>query len=431
MPETSQFILNIVSANCSTTATISGTSAIYLINDIANLFEHETTPNGNVAINALQTVTQEFLDNLNLLVDKYQDSNKLIFRLRDFFRNLQLNEAFYIIPGEQPKELLDRLTDSLIVQNDPDPEHALRDLLEIKNQIKNRYNIYSYDHRRTVYIGEPDKNRRICRYCRQSIPATTFRQKAHTISESLGNKTIFTNTECDQCNNRYGSGIEKEFAEYLELFRALYAIRGKNGVISPHDGNYTVDHPAEKHITIGVTLSDEEIEAQDKKLHESPDVIELPITTGHSFIPQNIYKALCKYILGILPDSTMAEFRSTVEWIDGSLSFAALPRIAFMFPTGFRLEQPRLTALVKHCADENLPKCLGIVEVADLAFAFIVPVSGDTVDYTDSNLMLHLADSIPPFNFTRGWQHLDFSSTTPKELRHKLRFVTTPKPYPR
>lgn len=102
-----------------------------------------------------------------------------------------------------------------------------------------------------------------------------------------------------------------------------------------------------------------------------------------------------------------------------------------MFPTGFRLEQPLLTALVKHCADENLPKCLGIVEVADLAFAFIVPVSDDTVDYTDSNLLLHLADSIPPFDFTQGWQHLDYSSTTPKELRHKLRFVTTPKPYPR
>lgn len=96
-----------------------------------------------------------------------------------------------------------------------------------------------------------------------------------------------------------------------------------------------------------------------------------------------------------------------------------------MFPTGFRLEQPRLTALVKHCADENLPKCLGIVEVADLAFAFIVPVSGDTVDYTDSNLMLHLADSIRPFNFARHWQHLDFSSTTPQALRHTLRFVTT------
>ena len=97
-----------------------------------------------------------------------------------------------------------------------------------------------------------------------------------------------------------------------------------------------------------------------------------------------------------------------------------------MFPTGFRLEQPRLTALVKHGADDSLPKCLGIVEVADLAFAFIVPVSDDTVDYTDSNLMFHLADSIPPFNFTQGWQHLDYSSTAPKELHHKLRFVTTP-----
>ena len=97
-----------------------------------------------------------------------------------------------------------------------------------------------------------------------------------------------------------------------------------------------------------------------------------------------------------------------------------------MFPTGFRLEQPRLTALVKHCAVDSLPKCLGIVEVADFAFAFIVPVSDDTVDYTDSNLLLHLADSIPPFNFTQGWQHLDYSSTAPKALHHKLRFVTTP-----
>ena len=49
-----------------------------------------------------------------------------------------------------------------------------------------------------VVLGE--QNHRLCRFCGQGEPGTSFRHKAHAIPELLGNKSIFTNFECDNCN---------------------------------------------------------------------------------------------------------------------------------------------------------------------------------------------------------------------------------------
>lgn len=44
---------------------------------------------------------------------------------------------------------------------------------------------------------EKDK---ICRFCNIDYKHTKFRKKAHSISESIGNKKVFTLDECDYCN---------------------------------------------------------------------------------------------------------------------------------------------------------------------------------------------------------------------------------------
>ncbi len=49
-----------------------------------------------------------------------------------------------------------------------------------------------------LVLGGTDARR--CRFCDRDSADATFRTAAHAIPELLGNKTLFTLEECDQCN---------------------------------------------------------------------------------------------------------------------------------------------------------------------------------------------------------------------------------------
>src|SRR5262245_16553961 len=61
---------------------------------------------------------------------------------------------------------------------------------------------------------------RVCRFCDQGKPYVTFKKKAHAIPELVGNKTLLTLYECDQCNKRFSS-FEDDFAKMTLGDRSL------------------------------------------------------------------------------------------------------------------------------------------------------------------------------------------------------------------
>ncbi|WP_410170263.1 HNH endonuclease [Agrobacterium tumefaciens] len=67
-----------------------------------------------------------------------------------------------------------------------------------------------------VVLG--DSTTRKCRFCDRAEPEVSFKGVAHAIPESLGNKTIESMYECDDCNSLFGRGIEN--ANPREVWRA-------------------------------------------------------------------------------------------------------------------------------------------------------------------------------------------------------------------
>lgn len=243
------------------------------------------------------------------------------------------------------------------------------------------------------------------------MPEVTFKQKAHTISESLGNKTIITNTECDECNNQFGSGIEKDFANYHQFIRAFYNVQGKAGKAGLGQSNYTVTHQADNSIKIGITLSKDEIAELERHEKSEKNQIMFPLKPGISIMPQNIYKALCKYAIGILPDDILEPLSNTIKWMRGEYMFRVLPNVAYCFPTGFRLKNPRITTFIRHNENGSLPFAIGVVEFTDVAYAFVIPVDSDTVDYSCPDLWQNIYENFPLFDTSKGWVLKDFSDT--------------------
>ena len=90
------------------------------------------------------------------------------------------------------------------------------------------YHSIGYDGSNKVYIGEPNRDIRVCRFCGKSKPKVKFCKKAHALSESLGNKFIINNEECDTCNELFSS-IEQDFYNRHAFHLTCFDVKGKNG----------------------------------------------------------------------------------------------------------------------------------------------------------------------------------------------------------
>jgi hypothetical protein len=104
---------------------------------------------------------------------------------------------------------------------------------------KKRYDVVKRFFIRTGDIEKHlvDGEHKQCRFCgkrdgelnKSKIP-TSFKQKAHVIPESLGNRSLLSNYECDTCNASFGKTIENDFGKWIKPIRTLSMIKGKKGI---------------------------------------------------------------------------------------------------------------------------------------------------------------------------------------------------------
>lgn len=69
-----------------------------------------------------------------------------------------------------------------------------------------------------------------CRFCGKGGEEVTFKKIAHAFPESIGNKTLVSNYECDVCNQYFGNTIENDYAKFFSLYHSIMQIKGKKGL---------------------------------------------------------------------------------------------------------------------------------------------------------------------------------------------------------
>lgn len=167
-----------------------------------------------------------------------------------------------------------------------------------------------------------------CRFCKSSKPS--YRHLAHSIPELLGNKSIFTLDECDDCNAYFGKNIERHLSEFVppSWFTKL---KGKNGYRT-------------KQALGGIKLYNDgsfiNIEYPDHKSNYSKEII--LETKGRFFSGVNVYKAWVKVLVSILPDKYLPDFDDTTKWLLSDDGFEKLNHRPFIV-VGNQLPDFRLT----------------------------------------------------------------------------------------
>lgn len=70
-----------------------------------------------------------------------------------------------------------------------------------------------------------------CRFCHCTHADTTFKKKAHVISETLGNISLISNYECDKCNKLFGLKFEDSFGKFILPQKLISQTFGKKNTM--------------------------------------------------------------------------------------------------------------------------------------------------------------------------------------------------------
>ena len=228
------------------------------------------------------------------------------------------------------------------------------------------YKPHSYSYNDRVRFGPSDRKIRICRYCGRKMPDTTFKNVSHTISKSLGNINFITNDECDECNSRFGLGIEKDFLDYVSVYRSLAA---------QFEGHpyYTTKTDA---FRLGVDKETNRIDfriTDEKKLKIVSSEKQVKYIVDGGYINyHNVYRALVKFVIGMLPNDQLPFFKKTISWVNGENNIAQLPivkQIVYNEPEA----HPFLNMFFRKQPSDQHPYLVADFHVNHLEFTYVVP----------------------------------------------------------
>lgn len=239
-----------------------------------------------------------------------------------------------------------------------------------------------------VYIGEKDTNRRVCRFCGRSISdGASFNNWSHAISEGLGNHNIFCLEECDECNSKFGNTIENDIVAFFSPALAVYEIRGKKK--GSKDGLRSLRSEAfdfktgdgVKLVTVHDNQRIDEI-IEGFKGNDKGGIELDAIHKWSKYVPANVYKSLCKFIISVVKPEYLCRFSKTIDWINGTIQDDEYTRYSVI--------QTELNTLILspflayHCPKDKRLPIYGIFAITNIGILFEIPYSGSSPQSQES-----------------------------------------------
>lgn len=228
-----------------------------------------------------------------------------------------------------------------------------------------------------------------CRYCKQTKLTVTFKDKAHTFPEFLGNK-LFVNkdNECDDCNHFFGDKLEPNLNSFIKTLLVVDDINGKGGSkkyksFNKMGGITHKNGSIEMSVVEGYEMvSDDPVE---KKMKIKIDIPKYSLRSA--------YKAILKMALSILPESEIGDFKFEFSCLKNNDIFGCEYIILNYYP-GFNI-MPFSIMLYKR-KNDTVPIPKYQFAVMNNNFLLQVPVFSDKdISIIDKNSFSYPKDGIP------------------------------------
>ena len=354
--------------------------------------------------------SQKTLETFKWVERKYASENKSLYRLTSALKKTKENALFCIL-DEDNSTIAERKTalDMLKIPSDyKDISQTYNERLKFYNFIESTYDYYSlgFDGLK-MSIGEQDKDKRQCRFCGKT-GKENFHDVAHAIQDSLGNSLLICNEECDDCNHTLNK-IEDNFLHVMDVRRSIFHISRKSSTKSAtiYGRNFVLKPDEKDNSTL--YLMEENITKEQKKNKR----FNYKLIHKTSLSNENVYKALVKIVIDLLPSEKLPYFKQTIKWVKANNDWYidSLPDMYLAISNQFN-EQPYIDILIRKQDNENTPYCTAILWIYDLVYVFIIPlVEKDEGQFKYNNkLQTHWKNifKLYPFKWTKqntsDWQ---------------------------
>lgn len=159
-----------------------------------------------------------------------------------------------------------------------------------------------------------------CRFCGRSKPEVTFKKVAHAIPHFIGNRTLKSTYECDDCNGLFSS-MESNFSNFMSFYHTFAQVNKGGGAKVP---KYRANSSEESFIEVkenGFNINCFEGEGLVPVIDE--DNKTLTLKTNRSYVPVNVYKIFIKMALSIIPEEELKNLSVTKKWLHGDIAIDA------------------------------------------------------------------------------------------------------------
>lgn len=339
--------------------TTKGNGCISMSKSHFRLFVKVFSCNNDGEVYITQVADNEYFERVKSISSKFKKSIPQTHSIFQFLESIKRDEKFILIIGNVNKD--DSLNNYVEINK---KIHSINNIPFClgESNIADSFLIYSFGEK-GKYIGEPDKNKRVCRFCGQSYPIVTFKKKAHAISESLGNKLLFCNEECDKCNGKFGNGIEQDLFSIYKFILTLYGQRGKEGQRNLKGKTVEIDNKNSGGVLV----------KSNQKFTPNFDDIKFEINEPSlNYVPQNVYKCLSKFAVSLMSRDYLSKLTKTIEWITSNEMHPALPPV-WRKASAIRPKPSMGLYVKKEYTNKDIPDFVLRLYIWDTEYLFVFP----------------------------------------------------------
>ena len=399
-----EICINIITSgrhNPSLSIKLDSEAAVAFVKGLFGVFGslEKTTDGGVRAVGrTYQQKTAQLMNDLRTFIQN-NGNRKELWDFYNVLSELDEGESFAINTKHLTDSEYDEIKENVLKLNVPDYEGFRTYRTEVCGSLIDNYRMVFYEQeRKQIRIGEADKSKRTCRFCRKSSPKVNFDKDAHTISEGLGNKSIITNDECDTCNERLGKEIEQDLMTYLSPLRTYSSIAGKHGKTKIKDDSFALYEEAPGKIRID--LFDQEIpELKHWTFKEDGENFSLSFTHPQKLNPQDVYRAIVKYAIGVMEEVELPHFQDTIDWIKKEKTAVDLPKLCFFLDNNPKDDKkPCITVFFRKNSDKTLPYSFIDLKVAGVVVFAVIPFCNkDDRTFSKEEDWKHILDVVKIF----------------------------------
>ena len=143
---------------------------------------------------------------------------------------------------------------------------------------------------------------------------------------------------------------------------------------------------------------------------------------GDSIVLQNIYKALCKFALGLVKDKELLKlYKWTIDWINGNEEVTKLPVVKELFTYKFFPKYPVLQLYIRKNDNKNVPQMFAIFYHTNIVYLYIIPQNRAELEKFNKEENYNKFIETLPYQDV-NWKNVDLSDNTRRSISMTLNF---------